>query len=87
MKVSELIEILPGGTPVTIQSIRVWEPEGTAVRNEYDGTAAKAVAENRQSGGRMDRLRVIEATVRGTEQGNGIMTIVAVEEDAADEDQ
>ena len=85
MTVSELIEILPGATPVTVQSIRVWESEGTAVRNEYEGTAAGAVRENRQNGGRMDRLRVIEATVRGTDHGNGTMTIVAVEADIDDD--
>lgn len=85
MTVSELIEILPGATPVTVQSIRVHEAAGTAVRTEFEGTAAGAVRENRQSSGRMDRLRVIEATVRGTEHGNGTMTIVAVEEDADDD--
>ena len=81
MRVSELIEILPGNTPVTVQTIHVSESSSQAVREVFDGLAKEA----RQRTGRLDGLRVIEATVRGLPAGNGIMTIIAMEADEDDD--
>ena len=83
MKVSELIEVLPGATPVTVQSIHVGAKTGSSIRAEFDGTATEAVRANQQDH-RLDELRVIEATVRGLPAGNGIMTIIAMEENEDD---
>lgn len=83
MRVSELIEILPGNTPVTVQTIHVREADGEAVREVFTGDAREAW----QRSGRLANLRVIEATVRGLPAGNGIMTIVAMEDETDDNDR
>lgn len=83
MRVSELIEILPGNTPVTVQTIHVREADGEAVREVFSGDAREAW----QRSDRLENLRVIEATVRGLPAGNGIMTIVAMEDETDDNDR